>query len=608
MPAPTFARGTVLNRANDRNGDATEFARTQVSGAAAGRTGTAAGNALPAGYQLHEFRIEGVIGEGGFGIVYRAHDVQLQRTVAMKEYMPASLAGRRADQVVSVRSEHQRETFELGMRSFINEARMLASFDHPSLVKVYRFWEQNGTAYMVMPFYDGPTLKAVLGQLPAPPDEAWLKQLLGPLLDALQIIHADHCYHRDVAPDNILLLGPQQKPLLLDFGAARRVIGDATQSLTVILKPGYAPIEQYAEVPSMTQGAWTDVYALCAVLYRAITGDPPTPSVGRIIKDDMVPVAQIAQGRYSEPFLAGIDAGLAVRPQDRPQDVAALRALLFACEVPVDEPGDAASTGLRGPAAAGPAAAAPAQPVAAPQPPLAAEPARRMNAALVLAGAVGLIAAGGIGWFATRQSPAPPAALQVATPAPSPAPSPAPAPAPSRGAFTLVAALEDIVRHADPLISVNTLADKESVAIGRDRIQFRVKSSEAGYLYVFLCGTDGAHLSLLFPNAIDGNNHVDADGEVALPRKGWQITASGPPGVNHIVAMVSRSPRDFAAAGLKAGAPISEFDTGTVERLWDSAPANVSPYAGAVRCAGADPCDAAFGATLLHISEVAAPK
>jgi serine/threonine protein kinase len=242
------------------------------------------GAALPVGQALQEFVIEGLIGEGGFGIVYLARDTQLGRVVALKEYMPTNLAQRGGDRSVTVRSERHRETFALGLRSFVNEAKLLASFDHPSLVKVYRFWEENGTAYMVMPFYEGPTLRQHLQQLGHPPDEAWLRALLAPLVDALELIHNDRCWHRDIAPDNILLLAPsktqagaapQLRPLLLDFGAARRVIGDVTHNLTVILKPGYAPLEQYAESDAMRQGPWTDVYALCAVLYGAVTGRAP---------------------------------------------------------------------------------------------------------------------------------------------------------------------------------------------------------------------------------------------------------------------------------------------------------------------------------------------
>ncbi|MEO8805070.1 MAG: serine/threonine-protein kinase [Burkholderiaceae bacterium] len=609
----------------------TEFATTMASVRPVPPPPGEAGNALPAGYQLHEFQIVQVIGEGGFGIVYLVNDLQLQRTVALKEYVPSSLATRGPDHSISLRSERHRETFELGLRSFVNEARLLASFDHPSLVKVYRFWEQNGTAYMVMPYYEGPTLKMLFKQSPHPPDEAWLKNLLKPLLDALQIIHNDHCYHRDIAPDNILLLGSQLKPLLLDFGAARRVIGDATQALTVILKPGYAPVEQYAEVPSMKQGAWTDVYALCAVLYAAITGRAPTPSVGRLMKDEMVPVSKSARGRYSAAFLAAIDHGLAVRPENRPQDIASLRASLFATDLPdagddvtlirpTIQPPPVLLEPAGGPPSTGFGALAPA-PQSDFRPPAPAPVARKSRVPLVVGGFV-LVAAGAAGsvWFATRGPARPiesgPTAATPVAPAAAPVASvlaAAPgvaevAPAPIRGPFSTVAALEDIVRYSDPLISVNTLADKQTLVIGRDRIKFRVKSSEAGYLYIFYSGTDNAGLTLLFPNINDSKNRITADTEIVLPRESWNIDAGGPPGVDHIVAMVSRSPRDFSGVGLKPANPLSEFDLATLQRLWSAAPADTSPYAGTARCATQAPCPAGFGATLIRIMEEAAGK
>ena len=282
--------------------------RTIIKPAAAlGGSGPAA--SLPVGTRLGEFEITAFVAEGGFGLVYTAHDHSLQRTVALKEYMPSTLAARGAGSQVQVKSERHRETFEAGLKSFINEARLLASFDHPALVKVYRFWEANGTAYLVMPFLQGATLKDVLRQQGRPPDEAWLRGLLGPLTEALLVIHAQQCYHRDIAPDNVMLLSGNDRSgpgdnnpsrwLLLDFGAARRVIGDMTQALTVILKPGYAPVEQYAEVPGMKQGPWTDVYALAAVLYFAIMGRTPPPSVGRLLNDTYVPLVQSAARNFS---------------------------------------------------------------------------------------------------------------------------------------------------------------------------------------------------------------------------------------------------------------------------------------------------------------------
>ena len=259
---------------------------------------------LPAGTRIAEFEVTQTIGEGGFGIVYLAWDHSLQRKVALKEYMPSSIASRVGQTEIRARSERHQETFDAGLRSFINEARLLAQFDHPSLLKVYRFWEANGTAYMVMPFLEGATLRDTVRGLAEPPGEAWIVALLMPLLDALSMLHAVQCFHRDIAPDNILLLADSGRPLLLDFGAARRVIGDMTQALTAILKPGYAPVEQYAEIPGLKQGPWTDIYALAAVVHWMVTGKTPSPSVGRLFDDSHVPLAERAAGRYRKEYAA----------------------------------------------------------------------------------------------------------------------------------------------------------------------------------------------------------------------------------------------------------------------------------------------------------------
>ena len=288
----------------------------------------AAGNALPVGTQLGEFEIQTVLGEGGFGIVYLAQDHMLQRLVAIKEYMPATLAERGSGLEVMVIAAHHQAVFDSGLASFINEARLLAHFEHPALVKVYRFWKANGTAYMVMPFYEGVTLKSALNSMDGAPDERWLMGLLAPLTEALSVLHVQRCFHRDIAPDNIMLLAGSDKPLLLDFGAARLVIGDATQALTAILKPGYAPVEQYAEIPSLKQGPWTDIYALCAVVHLAMMGKKPQVAVARLVADQHEPLAKSARGRYSPGLLQAIDNGLRVHPHDRTASIAEFRMAL----------------------------------------------------------------------------------------------------------------------------------------------------------------------------------------------------------------------------------------------------------------------------------------
>ncbi|KQU80689.1 MULTISPECIES: serine/threonine-protein kinase [unclassified Rhizobacter] len=296
--------------------------------------------ALRPGTRLGEFEILRVLGVGGFGIVYLAMDHALERQVAIKEYMPAAMAARGDGDQVSLRSQSHLETFGIGLRSFVNEAKLLARFDHPSLVKVYRFWEANGTAYMVMPYYAGRTLKEERKALAGVPSDAWIRGVIDPLLGALQVLHDEDVFHRDIAPDNILLL-PSGLPVLLDFGAARRVIGDRTQTLTAILKPNYAPIEQYADVGQLRQGPWTDLYALGAVLHFVITGRPPVPSAARAVHDDAKPLAQldeVQRGTIGQPLLRSIDWALAVRPSHRPQNVAQFRDALDGRLVPPERP------------------------------------------------------------------------------------------------------------------------------------------------------------------------------------------------------------------------------------------------------------------------------
>jgi serine/threonine protein kinase len=283
--------------------------------------------ALPSGTRLGEFEIVRLIFEGDFGIVYLAYDHALERNVALKEYMPLRLAWRTASMHVAARAADGDETFQAGLRSFINEAKLLTRFDSPSLIKVFRFWEENGTAYRAMPFHEGVTLKQALGESRIAPSEAWIKAFLAHLFDAVESIHAMRCYHRDITPDNILLL-EDGRPLLLGFGAARRAIANRTQGPAAILKPGFAPIEQYADISSLKQGPWTDIYALGAVAYYLVAGKPPPPAVSRIVNDEMVPARQAGMGQYQDAFLRALDHALAIKPEHRIQSVAQLRGAL----------------------------------------------------------------------------------------------------------------------------------------------------------------------------------------------------------------------------------------------------------------------------------------
>ena len=293
-----------------------------------------ASSAMPSGTRLGEFEITGVIGEGGFGIVYSARDSSLDRIVAIKEYLPSAFASRTTAGTVQVRSQEHSKTFDAGLSSFINEARMLAKFSHPGLVEVFRFWEGNGTAYMAMRYYRGVTLREMLRTNPQIVTEQWLCETLDPILLALQELHNEKCYHRDIAPDNILVL-PNGRSVLMDFGAARRIIGGMTRALTTVLKPGYAPIEQYSDDGSMAQGAWTDIYAVGGLLYHAMTGKVPVQAISRMMNDPLKPVGSAARSEFSPNLCAVVMKCLAVMPENRYQSVDELRAALGWVTTPV---------------------------------------------------------------------------------------------------------------------------------------------------------------------------------------------------------------------------------------------------------------------------------
>ena len=284
-------------------------------------------NTLPNGAVLGGYVITGLIGQGGFGVVYVARDAQSNRTVAIKEYLPSAIAGRVAGGRIAPRSVDAANAYATGLKGFLREANLLSELAHPALVAVHRAWEQNGTAYMAMAYYPGRTLRDVRLARPAAMTEAHVRVLMMPVFEAVAELHAHRVIHRDISPDNILVMA-NGATVLLDLGAARQVLGGMTQALTTILKPGFAPIEQYVEDGSMEQGRWTDVYGLGAVIYFLATGKPPTPATTRIVRDNLPTMADVANVEYSPRFASAVTRSLAVRAIDRYKSVSEFREAL----------------------------------------------------------------------------------------------------------------------------------------------------------------------------------------------------------------------------------------------------------------------------------------
>jgi serine/threonine protein kinase len=282
--------------------------------------------ALPIGTQLGDFRLDAVIGHGSFGITYRAFDTQLAKVVAIKEYLPVEYAVRQQRGQVVARGARFADDFAWGRERFLDEARALARFRHPHIVPVLRYFEANGTAYMVMEFEDGRSLAELLhdGRQLRPED---LRRLAEGLLSGLTAVHEQGFLHRDIKPSNVMVRR-DGVPVLIDFGAARQAMGNRTQTFTNVLTPQYAPIEQYAL--DGRQGPWSDIYSAAAVLHHAITGKAPAQAASRVGRDPYRPLVESEAGRYPEALLAAVDRGLAFDAADRPQTVAEWRALFGA--------------------------------------------------------------------------------------------------------------------------------------------------------------------------------------------------------------------------------------------------------------------------------------
>lgn len=275
------------------------------------------------------------LGEGGFGITYIAMDLVEETTVAIKEYFPVGLAVRDASNgsmnLSCITGNDKRRFYQHGLKSFAEEAENMKKFRSlTGVVTVLDFFYENQTAYLVMEYINGMSLKQYLVKKKRPIPEEGMLSIMRPILYALSNIHKTGMIHRDVSPENIML-AKDGRVILIDFGAARTLTGAETRSLTIILKQGYAPVEQYQTKGK--QGPWTDVYALCATMYRMLSGVVPTEAVERMSLDSVVPLWRAEWNdmplRISVRISNIIQKGLAVYPQNRYQNAQALMEALY---------------------------------------------------------------------------------------------------------------------------------------------------------------------------------------------------------------------------------------------------------------------------------------
>ena len=291
-------------------------------------------HALPPGTRFEEYRLDAVLGAGGFGITYRAYDAHLDTFVAIKEYLPGEFAARTEASTVVPKSNTDAQDYHWGLTRFLDEARTLARFNHPHLNRVLRFFESNGTAYMVLEYVEGETLADRLTRERQLPEES-LQRLLEEILSGLEVMHEAGYVHRDIKPGNLMLREGDGSAVVLDFGAARQAVGQRSKAITSILTPGYAPVEQYDGKVDRV-GPWTDIYALGMVAYRCISGigDGELPdAVARMLAHTkggttLLTAVEAGKGRYNPKLLEAIDWAMAVDEEDRPQSVDAWRQAL----------------------------------------------------------------------------------------------------------------------------------------------------------------------------------------------------------------------------------------------------------------------------------------
>jgi serine/threonine protein kinase len=291
--------------------------------------------ALTIGSELQEYRIEGVLGVGGFGITYLAIDKHLDKKVVIKEFLPNDIAVRQNSDTVVAKSHSDKDNFEWGMSRFLQEAKTLAKFNHPNIVKINRFFQANNTAYFVMDYEEGKDLQEYIGNNNKIFSEEEIYNIIMPILDGLREVHSHDFLHRDIKPGNIFIR-KNGSPMLIDFGASRFAMGAKSKSLSVVLTEGYAPKEQYSSTSK--QGPYTDIYAIGAVMYKMATGKTPVEASARVdatSDDEPDPYIKLQDQNipYSDNFKKAVDSALELSAKNRPQSVRELQDILMDAKI-----------------------------------------------------------------------------------------------------------------------------------------------------------------------------------------------------------------------------------------------------------------------------------
>ncbi len=290
---------------------------------------------LSAGTKIDQYVVTRVLGRGGFGITYLVHDESLQKDFALKEFFPEDLVIREGSAIRFTAKPHSESDYLWGLKKFYDEARLLAQFNHANIVSVRRVFEANNSAYMLLDFVKGSTLEKWLHGRDSPPTQEELDLIAAPLLNALELVHANRTWHLDISPDNIMVRATDGAPILLDFGASRFEIKQHSQLVSaLVFKSGYSAPEQYTSNADR-YGAWTDIYAFAATLYRALSGNRPIEATSRQLTDELQPAELVGKGRYRDTFLKSVDWALELPPRDRPQSISEWRKELLAGGGPV---------------------------------------------------------------------------------------------------------------------------------------------------------------------------------------------------------------------------------------------------------------------------------